>query len=362
MFSPLEETKLTGKQTVQLSPKPIRILSIDGGGLRGIVAVKFLQWIESVAKRPIYDCFDVFAGTSTGGLIVSALTFRDKSGSTAPRYTTGDLEEIYRSHGKTIFPIRHPILRPYHSVRGFWWPRFSERGLHQVLQKYFGRHRLADCGKPVFITSYDIDRYNPVYFTSRFINRSSHGYNKNGNANPELVNICRATSAAPTYLPSFSFVYADGSTQNYPVNCVDGGVYVNNPALAAYIEVASHLKDPIYSTGYDNKAEDIFVLSIGTGQTIKSLGRNERRGTVAWIRPVVELMMQGNSQAVNGQMTAILDYRYCRLDLEIEEQYANFTDARSSTYRYLCDTFEANFVNNSHAHQEFKTFSRFAQI
>lgn len=361
MLFEFSEPKQAAGQTITLSQRPIRILSLDGGGLRGIVAIKFLRWIENVTGKEIFDLFDVFAGTSTGGLIASALTLRNPNDPVRPRYSVDDLEGIYKNHGTHIFPRSGFLIKPYHEIRKFLRPRFSSGGLDSVLRKYFTDSRLTDCIKPVFITSYDVSRYRPIYFASRFVHRPSPGYISHENANATLYDICRATSAAPTYLPGHRFSYADINGE-WQIDSIDGGVFLNNPSLAVYIEVVSNILDPVYNPEKNLKAEDICVLSIGTGRTAKSLRKSQNWGAIAWVKPIIEVMMQGNSQSVHEQMEKMLGIRYCRLDLEIGENCSDFVDSRLSTFNDLCTRFEAAFLKNRHAQNGFMDFRRYAQI
>src|SRR5262245_35880737 len=100
------------------------ILAIDGGGLRGIIPVRILQKVEEVAKRPIHEIFDLMSGTSTGGLIVSCLTLRDKSNPAKPQYSLEEIANMYVTRGKDIFPVRTGIGKFFNRMKQLVDPRF----------------------------------------------------------------------------------------------------------------------------------------------------------------------------------------------------------------------------------------------
>ena len=337
-----------------------RILSIDGGGLRGLFAVYILKELqERLTKRPLIESFDLFAGTSTGGLISVALTLGDNNG--IPKYPIEEIEKIYLRHGKDIFPARSrlkKIIRP-----GWLKPRYNETGINAVLEQYLANNRIEDCIKPIFVTSFDLERYEPIYFTSRF---AAFGQSTSSNVNAYLKDICRASSSAPIYFPSHSFVYADGADKNYETNCIDGGVYSNNPALAAYVEVITHLENSIYSNQKGKQAievEDIHILSIGTGKVLKTMDRKTTKnwGMLRWGLPVIDVMMDGNSHVVDTQLDKLLKFRYLRIDENIKIDYSKLTDHSAKTQEYFKDKAKEIF-DNGHFLEKLQQFQRVSNI
>ena len=141
---------------------PFRILSIDGGGLRGVVPLQILKEIKRRTGREIVDSFDLIAGTSTGGILAMAMNLKDPTNPAKPKYTLDEIEAIYSNHGKTIFPPRKWFIsKLYGKSRNMIRPRFSAKGLDSVLETYFGDTKLNDLLIPVFITSYDVRLYRP---------------------------------------------------------------------------------------------------------------------------------------------------------------------------------------------------------
>lgn len=227
-----------------------RILSLDGGGLRGIIPVLVLKEIERRSGKRILDLFDMISGTSTGGLIACGIAVSD-NGKTS-KYSLEQIEDIYVKHGKDIFPEKSAFKNFIGKITSLKSPKFSPDGLQKVLTDLMGEKRISDCAKPILVTSYDLFNNEAILFKYR------HALNYPEN-NALLVDVCRATSAAPTYLPAYDFVY-----ENKKRICVDGGIYMNNPSMGSLIEVIKYHAENPYNLK-ELKLADISVLSLGTG-------------------------------------------------------------------------------------------------
>jgi len=142
---------------------PIRVLSIDGGGIRGVVPAVILGEIERLTGKPIAESFDLIAGTSTGGILALALTVPGPDG--RPRYSARDLIALYEKEGSRIFgrPKWH-WLRP---LRILLEEKYPADGLEAVLAEYFDDCRLKDAVTEVVVTSYETERRLPFFFKSR---------------------------------------------------------------------------------------------------------------------------------------------------------------------------------------------------
>ena len=167
----------------------INILSIDGGGIRGIIPASILAVIEKRLARPIHEVFDLIAGTSTGGIIAVAIGAGANSGNP---YRPEDLVNLYIENGRTIF---HKTLIT--GVRNWLRPKYSARPLENVLMEFFGEAELKSAKVPLLIGSYDIENQIPFFFKSQRIPT-------NPNYNWKLRDVARATSAAPTFFPPFN--------------------------------------------------------------------------------------------------------------------------------------------------------------
>ncbi|PTM03426.1 MAG: hypothetical protein DA405_10445 [Bacteroidetes bacterium] len=331
-----------------------RILSIDGGGLRGIVPVQILKHIEIITGKSIFECFDFFAGTSTGGLISAGLTVKSEDGFT-PKHSIEEIEEVYLKRGKDIFPTKG-VLHDWYRKQIFSYlfkPQFKPEGLQSVLEELLHDSssnplRISDCLKPIFIPTYDLVTNSPVFFKSRYAANDPK-------RNASLVDVCRATSAGPTYLPSYSFKYPQefGRQKTQNITAIDGGVFINNPAMGALVEVIKHKSDLFYNYP-DLKDEEIFVLSIGTGIYSNDISMNSNRwGKLKWIKPTIDIMMRGNSQAVDYQATEGLNFNknvknYLRINVDIEEKkFADMANSDNETLKYLESRVIKDYINNS---------------
>ena len=267
-------------------PKPIRILSIDGGGIRGIIPAMVLAELERKTGRPICRLFDLIAGTSTGGILALALTKAGAAGQ--PQYTAARLIELYEKEGKTIFsPAWHrwPIIGFLYDL---FFVRYRARNLGRVLHMYFGDTRLSEALTPLLITCYELHKRDPWLFKSERAKKAAdHDF-------PMHI-AARGTSAAPTYFPP---LHLKAPAPWHWYGLVDGGVYAQNPSMCAYIEAHSIYPD----------ARDFIVASLGTGQTQKPIEyrKAKRWGLAGWARPVLDVVFDGVSDTVDYELDQLL--------------------------------------------------------
>jgi len=343
-----------------------RILSIDGGGLRGIVPIQILKHIEVITGKKIIDSFDFFAGTSTGGLISAGLTVKDSNG-ISPKHSVEDIERIYLEQGKNIFPIKHVIHKWYR--KQFWSyllkTQFKPTGLENVLKSLLLDEnkiplKISDCLKPIFIPSYDLKSNSPLFFKSRY----AFEYSK---FDANLIDVCRSTSAGPTYLPPHKFNYP--KDDNNEVVTVDGGVFMNNPSMGALVEILKHKGDEYYNLK-DLKDEEIFILSIGTGHYSKDISQKSMKwGKLKWIQPIVDIMMWGNNQAVDYQIKEGLNFEdgtkinYLRIDINIDDKrFSDMANSDQATLDYLQQKVKDEYLFNPSLQEDLTVFLQNAHI
>lgn len=313
-----------------------RILSLDGGGLRGIIPLLILKEIERMQGRPIHELFDVITGTSTGGIIAAGLTYT-KDGK-APHVTLDQLIDLYTIKGHEIFPYKtNFFLKAVSGINSIFNPKFSPNGLESLLTKYFEDSTLTDTLKPIIVSSYDIKNNEIVMFKSRLANLSNE-------YNASLKCVCRATSAAPTYLPSYQMNFKGKDRL-----LVDGGLYINNPAMAA---VADTLK-----SRPDIDINDIECLSLGTGIYSKSLGTSTINwGILDWVKPITTVMMQASAKAVSYECDEILQ-KHLRLQVTIDdEKKSDMSDAKPETTKYLIERVNSEILGNRETLDKLKNF------
>ncbi len=263
---------------------PVKILSIDGGGIRGIIPAIVLAEIERRTNRPIASLFDLIAGTSTGGILALGLTVPKSPG--GPLYSAEQLVNLYQREGSRIFS-RSP-LRTVFAVDNLTWKKYSSTGIEQVLLEYFGDSRLRDAVTDVLIPCYELERRLPFFFRST-----------NARRRPDYDfparDVARATSAAPSY---FEPVRLPAGTHDKHYTLIDGGVFANNPAACALVEARTIHPN---AAGY-------LAVSLGTGTLARTLPLTLARywGTVRWAKPLLDVVFDGVSSTVDYQLHQLL--------------------------------------------------------
>jgi patatin-like phospholipase/acyl hydrolase len=265
-----------------------RVLSIDGGGIRGLIAARVIARLEELVsaeageERRMADCFHMFAGTSTGGLLALGLTVPDPADPLRPRLGGSDLVELYMSEGRRIFgDTLHKLI----SLGGWIGPKHSEGRLAQALRDRFGDAMLRDALRELIVTSYDMTEPGPHFF-KRWRARES------ADRDVPMVDVGLATSAAPTYLPSHGL--GDRAL-------VDGGVFAANPSVAAVVEALKRRDEE----PRDLSPRDLLLVSLGTGQHETGHDQSEVRGwgRIGWIWPrrqdpaLIAAFLDGQSDA-----------------------------------------------------------------
>ncbi|PKI57164.1 hypothetical protein CRG98_022454 [Punica granatum] len=151
--------------------KLITILSIDGGGIRGIIPGVILAFLESELQKldgedaRLADYFDIIAGTSTGGLIAGMLTAPNNKN--RPLIAAKDITSFYIDHGPKIFPRHSPPLGSATKiVRTMFGPKYNGKYLHKLLKQRLGESRLRHALTNVVIPTFDIKQLQPTIFSS----------------------------------------------------------------------------------------------------------------------------------------------------------------------------------------------------
>lgn len=240
--------------------KTFTILAIDGGGIRGVLPAKLLAELEAALERDgrsarLRDHFDLICGTSTGAIIALALAM----GLPAQRVL-----DLYKENARMIFGPRF-LLWP---VRPWFLSKYHNRNLEKLVRNIFkgndgGDTRLADLGTRVCIPAYDLLSASPRVF------KTPHHSEFHRDLHIPAYQVALASGAAPTYFDPFSAEYNSiGTATMNPFKLkVDGGIFANNPALIGLIEAHRAQGVPL---------EKVRVLSLGTGQSTFSEGRQRR--------------------------------------------------------------------------------------
>lgn len=303
-------------------PQVLRVLSIDGGGIRGIIPAVVLAAIEEETGRPIAENFDLIAGTSTGGILAVGLTVPGPDG--RPKYSARELLELYQKRGGEIFHTS--VLESLEKAGNLIGPKYGCAGIEKVLQDYFGDARLKDAVTDVLITSYEIDKLrDPFFFRSRMARQDPH-------YDFPVRFVARATSAAPTYFEPEKLEAVPGDQYPYYA-LVDGGVFANNPGMCAYAEARATKSDC-----------DILLASVGTGQAIKRLAYDEAKhwGVMGWARPVLDVVFDGVADTVDYQLRQLLRQpaSYFRFQTQLDPGEEGMDDVSPGNLQRLVATGE----------------------
>lgn len=282
----------------------MKALSIDGGGIRGIIPAMVLAEVERRTAEPAARLFDLIAGTSTGGILACALARPDA-------LPAAELVALYEQEGPRIF---HRSLRKrIFSLEGLTDERYDDDGLDEALLRYLGGARLKDVTTPLFITAYDIQGRFAFFFRSeRARNDDAYDFS--------LCDVARATSAAPTYFEPHEVTDAAGA-RTYPL--VDGGIFGVNPAMCAFV---------------DHPRDIDFLVSLGTGSHTRAYEYHRARwwGQLEWARPLIDMVFDGVADTIDFQLDRLLpDGGYVRLQTELCMAKDDMDDASAENLALL---------------------------
>ena len=308
--------------------KTVRILSIDGGGIRGLMPAAFLAALEDRAGRPVHEMFDLVTGTSTGALLAAGLVKHRP-------LTAAQVRDYYIRDGDYIF-TRSPLRRVASALVG---PKYDDQPLENVLLAAFGDTWLSDCIVPLLIPSYELGLRQAWFFKSwKAQGRDIPAPHHRVLYDYRLRDVVRAAVAAPTYFRPAKFLSRAGQEGVF----IDGAVVANNPALCALASARRLNPD----------AKRFLLLSLGTGQYTSPIGYTESSawGLVNWARPLLDCMMDGAADVVAYQVdeafgNQVLSYRFDFSHNPLPLSSA-IDDATSGNIRNLVVTAEREIARN----------------
>ena len=313
--------------------KLTRILSIDGGGIRGILPGQILVELEKILQEKtqdpsarIADFFDMIAGTSTGGILTCLYLCPESAQSKRPKYSAQEAVDIYLERGDEIFDVS--VWQRIRSAGGVRDEKFDAAELESALLDYMENTRLSHLLKPCLITSYNIEKRYPHFFTQ-------HDALKKPSYDFFIKDVARATSAAPTY---FEAARIQSLTQTVYA-LIDGGMFANNPALCAYAEAR---KITFRARSKQPTASQMAFLSLGTAEIKKPYPHKKAKnwGLVEWVRPVIDILMSGNADTVSYQLKQIYDAvgkpdQFLRIVPDLHEASPDMDDASAKNLSRL---------------------------
>nr|GMD84893.1 patatin-like protein 2 [Ipomoea batatas] len=293
----------------------ITVLSIDGGGIRGIIPATILEYLESQLQERdgvdarLADYFDVIAGTSTGGLVTAMLAAPEQA-TKRPLFAAKDITPFYLEHGPKIFPQKGGLFGPIRkTIRSLVGPKYDGVYLHKIIEETLGQTRLHETLTNIVVPTFDITRLQPTIF-------STFQAKTNPLSDAKLSDICIATSAAPTYLPPYYFQNQDQDGNLREFNLIDGGVAANNPTLVATSEVSKQIIHghpdffPIKPADYDR----FLVISVGTGShkvdQKYSAKMAAKWGVLGWLlnggsTPIIDVFNQASGDMVDLHISVL---------------------------------------------------------
>jgi predicted acylesterase/phospholipase RssA len=275
-----------------------RILSIDGGGIKGVFPAAFLSEIEKSIKSPLHRYFDLIAGTSTGGIIALGLGL----GLSATR-----ILKFYEQHGTRIF------ANPKGRIQRIFRPKYSSAALRGALEEVFQGAKLGDSKIRLLIPSFNANSGEIHIYKTRHHERFMTDFRV------PMVDIALAATAAPTYFPAHKG--AGGAMY------IDGGLWANNPVGNAVVEAITWL---------GRSPQDVDVLSLGCTQFLASFA--DLNGQKDWAYSFVEAALRGQSGGSLGTAYSILGHeRVVRINPAAPEIALDATESvgELAAYGYL---------------------------
>ncbi|KAJ0452691.1 putative patatin-like phospholipase domain, Acyl transferase/acyl hydrolase/lysophospholipase [Helianthus annuus] len=304
----------------------VTVLSIDGGGVRGIVPATLLAFLESKIQEidgpdaRIADYFDVIAGTSTGGLMTTMLAAPNEKN--RPMFAAKDITNFYFQHSPRIFPKigRTKFMNSVVTVLGeATGPKYDGKYLRAMAKMMLKNLTIKDTLTNVVIPAFDIRRLQPVIFSSAQGKEVAW-------KNALLADVCISTAAAPTFFPPYYFETRDVDGTKHTFDLIDGGVAANNPTHLAI----THITKEAVMGKYRFSGPEVFdgrrmlVLSLGTGtQTYNDLYTAQKAakwGLLSWIftngtAPILRIFGDAMSDMVDIHVSTIFQ------SLQVEKNY-----------------------------------------
>lgn len=318
--------------------RDITILSVDGGGIRGIIPAMVLRELEKrialrKENRPLCRCFDLMAGTSTGSIIALGLSAPaeknsgNKTSNSAytrdPLLSAQNMVDLYTDRGREIFP-RH-IFNQLQTVKQAFTEKYNSGNFYSILGETLGDRTLQNALTNVLVTTYDIAGNAPLIMKKR---PAAMG-RREPDLNFYLRDAIMGSSAAPTFFEPVQVKTVDGNSTHL---LVDGSVFAKNPSMCALVEAQKIFP----------RAKHFTVLSLGTGEPENNFTYQQMRGWgfLEWVLPskgvpLASIMNDGQAKCVNYQLQYLSKVSYHRLDIAITGCSRSMDDASEKNVECL---------------------------
>lgn len=310
--------------------RPRIIISIDGGGILGMIPAMVLAEIERRTCRHTVDYASLFGGTSTGGILACALA---QPNGKVPARSAEEIPALYRDKGPEIF--HRSFWYRIKSGDGYMAPKYPIDGLARVMREYMGKVRMSEALRPTFVTTYDLAASTPLFIKSHTNGVSFY-----------MADAVIATAAAPSYFPPH---------QVGPHVLIDGGIFAKNPAICAWRE----------AVGLWGLDQPYIVLSLGTGMNDHPVSYDVAKGAgpIGLIKDVgiIGRTMDGQCDTANHIMEGLPNTTFIRLDYrmtvegrmddaskdnlnKLEKAGQKLIQKNSDTLDWLCDTIRSGIM------------------
>ncbi|GGG24813.1 hypothetical protein GCM10011344_26850 [Dokdonia pacifica] len=285
----------------------IKILSLDGGGIRGVFPAKILSLIEEeIGEGELHKHFNVICGTSTGGIIALAISLG---------VPAKEILQLYQENAKTIFgKKRNNIFK-----KAFYSNKPLEHLIRELFKKYHdGKNdpKIKDAKTKLLIPTYSLLE------GSTQIIKTPHKEDLTTDQHIPMYMVAMATSAAPTFFNAYSGSYTKKETDSHSEDFshkVDGGVFANNPSMIGIVEAQTRLQKDL---------SQIKMLSLGTGHRKYSQANSKKRWSVfywIWKKRIIDLFMQSQSQITHNSVSVLSkfnnDFEYRRIDQSFDQNF-----------------------------------------
>ena len=302
--------------------KKVRVLSLDGGGIRGVIPATIMQYVEeqlqAITNNPnarIADYFDIIVGTSTGGILgCFYLTPNDQTNGPVSKYSAADALNFYTKKGFDIFNASK--YKKWGGLRQlFNSTQYNPKNLEGIFESTFGDLKMNDLLKPCVVTTYNLSSKSAFFISSNELPETARDF--------YVKDAVRSTSAAPTYFPPAHVKNLKTGEKLYNI---DGGVFANNPTMCAYAEC----RDSVFPQASNPTASEMLILSIGTGggrYDLADLQKSRSWGVLNWATSIPNIMMDGSVDTVDYVMRGLFDtladkhqFNYKRVDVPLDKR------------------------------------------
>ncbi|KAK9109595.1 hypothetical protein Sjap_017655 [Stephania japonica] len=324
--------------------KMVTVLSIDGGGIRGMIPATILAFLEAKLQEldgedaRLADYFDVIAGTSTGGLITTMITAPNENN--RPLYAAKDINEFYLQHCPQIFPQKNEnVLSSVTAmVEAITRPKYDGKYLHALLQRELKDKKLHQTLTSVIVPAFDIKRLQPVIFSTCEAKRDA-------SKSPLLSDMCIGTSAAPTIFPAHYFETTDLDGKIKSFNLIDGGIAANNPTMLTMSMITKELlmENERFHPMKPIEYEKLLVLSLGTGSAKQEskydAAAAAKWGILGWLyngasTPLIDAFTQASGDMVDIHASILFQALGCGenyLRIEVDDLAGDASSVDIST-------------------------------